>query len=84
MMEFLRKWPPREVLLGDEVLYSMKGVQELIGMGRAHYNTVQPHSALSYRPSVGPAFPNSADLPWQHFKRRKSLSKSGDFPHLAA
>ncbi len=40
----------RDELLDREVFYTLKEAQVLIEDWRRHYNTVRPHSALSYRP----------------------------------
>ena len=42
----------RDELLNGEIFYSLKEAQILIEMWRKHYNTVRPHSALSYHPPV--------------------------------
>lgn len=40
----------RDELLNGESFYSLQEAQVLIEMWRVHYNTIQSHSALSYRP----------------------------------
>ena len=40
----------RDELLNGEIFYTLKEAKVLIEMWRVHYNTVRPHSALSYRP----------------------------------
>lgn len=40
----------RDELLDREVFYSLREAEVLIERWRRHYNTVRPHSALSYRP----------------------------------
>ena len=40
----------RDELLNGEIFYSLKEAQVLIEDWRRHYNTVRPHSSLSYRP----------------------------------
>ena len=42
----------RDELLNGEIFYSLKEAQILIEMWKRHYNTVRPHSSLSYRPPV--------------------------------
>jgi transposase InsO family protein len=38
--------------LNGEIFCSLREAQILIEQWRRHYNTVRPHSALSYRPSA--------------------------------
>ncbi len=40
----------RDELLNGEIFYSVKEAQVVIESWRRHYNTVRPHSSLSYRP----------------------------------
>ena len=40
----------RDECLNGEIFYSLKEAQIIIESWRKHYNTVRPHSALSYRP----------------------------------
>ena len=40
----------RDEFLNGEIFYSLKEVQVLAERWRVHYNTVRPHSSLSYRP----------------------------------
>ena len=42
----------RDELLNLEIFYSLKEAQIMIEMWRRHYNTIRPHSALAYQPSV--------------------------------
>ena len=42
----------RDKLLNGEIFYTLKEAQMLIQAWRRHYNTIRPHSALSYRPSA--------------------------------
>jgi len=42
----------RDELLNGEIFYSLKEAQILIEMWRKDYNTIRPHSSLSYRPPV--------------------------------
>ena len=40
----------RDECLNQEILYSLKEAQVVIGQWRKHYNTIRPHSVLNYRP----------------------------------
>lgn len=40
----------RDELLNGEIFYTLQEAQVLIERWRRHYNTVRPHSSLSYRP----------------------------------
>ena len=40
----------RDECLNGEIFYSLKEAQIIVESWRKHYNTVRPHSALSYRP----------------------------------
>ena len=40
----------RDELLNGEIFYTMREAEVLIRRWREHYNTVRPHSSLSYRP----------------------------------
>lgn len=40
----------RDELLNGEIFYTLREAQVLIERWRHHYNTVRPHSSLSYRP----------------------------------
>jgi transposase InsO family protein len=40
----------RDELLSGEIFYTLKEAKVLIEQWRHHYNTIRPHSALSYRP----------------------------------
>ncbi len=40
----------RDELLAREIFYTLKEAEVLIEQWRRHYNTVRPHSALSYKP----------------------------------
>ncbi len=40
----------RDELLNGEIFYSLKEAKIVIEQWRKHYNTVQPHSSLGYRP----------------------------------
>jgi len=42
----------RDELLNGEIFYTLKEAEIFIEMRRKEYNTVRPHSALGYRPSV--------------------------------
>lgn len=40
----------RDELLNGEIFYTLREAQVVIEQWRHHYNTIRPHSALSYRP----------------------------------
>lgn len=40
----------RDELLNGEIFYILREAQVVIEQWRHHYNTIRPHSALSYRP----------------------------------
>lgn len=40
----------RDELLNGEIFYTLQEAQVLIERWRQHYNTVRPHSSLSYKP----------------------------------
>ena len=40
----------RDECLNQEIFYSLKEAQVVIGQWRKHYNTIRPHSSLGYRP----------------------------------
>jgi hypothetical protein len=40
----------RDECLNQEIFYSLKEAQVVIGQWRKHYNTVRPHSSIGYRP----------------------------------
>ena len=42
----------RDELLNGEIFYTLKEAQVLIEMWRKEYNTIRPHSSLSYKPPV--------------------------------
>src|SRR5450631_2252758 len=50
----------RDECLNQEVFYSLKEAQVVIGQWRKHYNTIRPHSALNYRPPAPQTFAPSA------------------------
>jgi putative transposase len=56
----------RDELLNREIFYTLKEIQILIEMWRRKYNTIRPHSSLSYRPpapeTVIPTFQKVAGL----------------------
>jgi transposase InsO family protein len=55
----------RDELLNGEIFYTVKEAKVLIECWRRHYNTIRPHSALSYRPPAPEAIaagPTSASL----------------------
>lgn len=40
----------RDELLNGEIFYTLAGARVVIELWRVHYNTIRPHSSLSYRP----------------------------------
>jgi transposase InsO family protein len=40
----------REEMLNGEIFYTLKEARILVEQWRIHYNTVRPHSSLSYQP----------------------------------
>jgi len=42
----------RDELLDGEIFYSLRETQIVIEQWRKHYNTIRPHSAVGYEPSV--------------------------------
>ena len=50
----------RDELLNGEIFYTLAEAQILIEARRRHYNTLRPHSSLSYRPPA----PETATPPW--------------------
>ena len=52
----------RDELLNGEIFYSLRVAKVLIERWRRHYNEVQPHSAIGYRPPAPQAIlPSRAD-----------------------
>jgi putative transposase len=50
----------RDKCLNQEIFYSLKEAQVVIGQWRKHFNTIRPHSALNYRPPAPQTFAPSA------------------------
>ena len=46
----------RDECLNQEIFYSLKEAQVVIGQWRNHYNTKRPHSSLGYRPPAPQAY----------------------------
>jgi transposase InsO family protein len=40
----------RDEFLNGEIFYSLKEANVLLEQWRIHYNTIRPHSSLSYKP----------------------------------
>jgi transposase InsO family protein len=40
----------RDELRNGEIFYTLKEAKVLVEQWRVHYNTIRPHSSLSYRP----------------------------------
>lgn len=55
----------RDELLNGEIFYTLQEAKVLIEQWRRHYNTVRPHSALSYRPPAPQTIvPHRVDRPF--------------------
>ncbi|GAA0265872.1 hypothetical protein GCM10008965_37440 [Methylorubrum aminovorans] len=50
----------RHECLGQEIFYSLKEAQTVIGLWQNTYNRVRPHSSLGYRPPAPISFPDLA------------------------
>ena len=46
--------------LKQEIFYSLKEAQIVIGLWQNTYNRIRPHSSLSYRPPASVSFPDLA------------------------
>ena len=46
----------RDELLNGEIFYSLREAQVTIESWRRHYNTVRPHSSISFRPPAPEVF----------------------------
>jgi len=46
----------RDECLNQEIFYSLKEAQVIIGQWRNHYSTKRPHSSLGYRPPAPQAY----------------------------
>ena len=56
----------RDALLNGEIFYTLKEAQVLLEDWRRHFNRVQPHSALGYRPpapeAILPRSPSTSSM----------------------
>jgi transposase InsO family protein len=50
----------RDECLRQEIFYSLKEAQIVIGLWQNTYNRVRPHSSLGYRPPAPVSFPDLA------------------------
>jgi putative transposase len=50
----------RDECLRQEIFYSLKEAQIVIGLWQNTYNRVRPHSSLGYRPLAPVSFPDLA------------------------
>ena len=50
----------RDECLGQEIFYSLKEAQIVIGLWKNTYNRVRPHSSLGYRPPAAVTLPDPA------------------------
>ncbi|CAO4135552.1 hypothetical protein OFEAOIEE_LOCUS3297 [Methylorubrum extorquens] len=50
----------RDECLRQEIFYSLREAQVVIGLWQNTYNRVRPHSALGYRPPAPVSFPDLA------------------------
>ena len=50
----------RDECLKQEIFYSLKEAQTVIGLWQNTYNRVRPHSSLGYRPPAPVSFPDLA------------------------
>ena len=55
----------RDELLNGEIFYTLREAQVLIEQWRVHYNTIRPHSSLSYRPPAPETLVPIEELPNQ-------------------
>jgi hypothetical protein len=55
----------RDELLNGEIFYTLREAQVLIAQWRVHYNTIRPHSSLSYRPPAPETLVPIEELPNQ-------------------
>jgi transposase InsO family protein len=53
----------RDELLNGEIFFTLREAQVLVEQWRQHYNTIRPHSSLSYRPPA----PQTVRLPLSRF-----------------
>ena len=68
----------RDELLNGEIFYSLAEAQILIEAWQRHYNTVRPHSSLSYRPPAPEAALASAALRFRYAPPAASTGQGGD------
>ena len=50
----------KDECLKQEIFYSLKEAQTVIGLWQKTYNRVRPHSALGYQPPAPVTFPDPA------------------------
>ncbi len=50
----------KDECLKQEIFYSLKEAQAVIGLWQTSYNRVRPHSSLGYRPPAPVSFPDVA------------------------
>ncbi|MEG9504744.1 MAG: transposase, partial [Methylorubrum extorquens] len=50
----------RDECLRQEIFYSLREAQVVIGLWQNTYNRVRPHSSLGYRPPTPVSFPDLA------------------------
>ena len=50
----------RDECLRQEIFYSLKEAQTVIGLWQTTYNRVRPHSSLGYRPPAPVSYPGLA------------------------
>ena len=55
----------RDELLNGELFYTLREAQVLIKQWRVYYNTMRPHSSLSYRPPAPEVLLPKKELPYQ-------------------
>jgi len=55
----------RDELLNGEIFFTLKEAQVLVEQWRVHYNTIRPHSSLSYRPPAPEVLLPKEELPYQ-------------------
>ena len=65
-MVVLARCARRDELPNGEIFYTLREAQVLIEQWRVHYNTIQPHSALVYRPPAPEIIVPGDELPMNH------------------
>jgi putative transposase len=55
----------RDELLNGEIFFTLKEAQVLVEQWRVHYNTIRPHSSLSYRLPAPEVLLPKEELPYQ-------------------